>query len=58
MAKTWNEKVWKQARSSILGRTAKPKEIAEVLLFLASERMSFITGQTLIVDGGYTISGK
>lgn len=58
MSKTWNEKVWRQAKSSLLGRIADPKEIAEVLLFLASDRASFVTGQTIIVDGGYTISGK
>lgn len=58
ISKSWNERVWKQAKSSLLGRTAKPEEIAEVLLFLASDRASFITGQTIIVDGGYTISGK
>ncbi len=58
MAKTWNERVWAQARSSLMGRTAKPEEIAEVLLFLASDKASFITGQTIVVDGGYSISGK
>ena len=58
MSKTWTERVWQQARSSLLGRTAKPNEIAEVLLFLASDKASFITGQTILVDGGYTIFGK
>jgi NAD(P)-dependent dehydrogenase (short-subunit alcohol dehydrogenase family) len=58
MAKTWNETVWNQARSSLMGRPAKPEEIAEALLFLVSDEASFITGQTLIVDGGYEISGK
>jgi enoyl-[acyl-carrier-protein] reductase (NADH) len=32
-----------------------PEEIASAVLFLASEEASFITGQTLIVDGGLTI---
>lgn len=58
MAKTWNDTVWKQAKSALVGRVGKPEEIAEVLLFLASDKASFITGQTIIVDGGYTISGK
>jgi len=58
MAKTWNETVWTQARSSLLGRPAKPEEIARALLFLASDDASFITGQTIVVDGGYEISGK
>ena len=58
MAKTWNEVVWEQAKSALVGRVGKPEEIAEVLLFLASDRASFITGQTIIVDGGYTIAGK
>ena len=38
-----------------LGRLAEPKEIAEVAVFLASETASYITGQTLFVDGGYTV---
>ncbi len=37
-----------------LGRFARPEEIAEAVLFLASEEASFITGAALPVDGGYT----
>jgi 3-oxoacyl-[acyl-carrier protein] reductase len=35
-----------------MGRLAKPEDIAGAVLFLASERASFITGQCLRVDGG------
>jgi NAD(P)-dependent dehydrogenase (short-subunit alcohol dehydrogenase family) len=35
-----------------LGRIAEPREVAEAVCFLASPRASFITGATLIVDGG------
>ncbi len=58
MAKTWSEKVWAQVKQSLMNRVAQPEEIAEAVCFLASEKASFITGQTLLVDGGYSIAGK
>jgi len=37
-----------------LRRIGRPRDVAEAVLFLASPRSAFITGQTLIVDGGLT----
>lgn len=38
-----------------LKRTGKPEEVAEAVLFLASQRAGYITGQVLPVDGGLTM---
>lgn len=38
-----------------LGRMGKPEDIAQGVLFLASDRSAFITGQTLKIDGGLVI---
>jgi len=38
----------------LLGRVGDPEEIANSILFLASDEASFITGENLMVDGGYT----
>ena len=40
-----------------LGRLGAPDDIAQAIAFLASPAASWITGQTLAVDGGYTVSG-
>jgi NAD(P)-dependent dehydrogenase (short-subunit alcohol dehydrogenase family) len=37
-----------------LGRLGVPREIADAIVFLASEESSFMTGSELVVDGGYT----
>jgi len=39
-----------------LGRVGRPEDIAQSILFLASDEASWITGTTLVVDGGATIS--
>ncbi|GMA61242.1 glucose 1-dehydrogenase [Alicyclobacillus fastidiosus] len=44
-----------QDLSHLLGRTATPDEIASVAVFLASDEASFITGQSIPVEGGATI---
>lgn len=45
----------KIAESISLGRTGKPEDIAKTALFLASDNASYITGQTICVDGGLTM---
>jgi NAD(P)-dependent dehydrogenase (short-subunit alcohol dehydrogenase family) len=46
--------VTEQAALHLLGRYGRPEEVANAILFLASDEASFITGTALMVDGGYT----
>lgn len=47
------EQIYEQwAAETPVKRLAEPKEVADAILWLASERASYITGQTVLVDGG------
>jgi len=46
-------KVWLE--NTPMGRLAEPSEIAPAAVYLASDASSFVTGHTLVVDGGYTV---
>jgi NAD(P)-dependent dehydrogenase (short-subunit alcohol dehydrogenase family) len=37
-----------------MGRLGRPEEIADAIVFIASDKASFITGHILNVDGGHT----
>ena len=37
-----------------IGRTGRPEEIADAVIWLCSDKASFVTGHALLVDGGYT----
>jgi 3-oxoacyl-[acyl-carrier protein] reductase len=53
MGKSMGAEVIQRLRDeAFLKRTGKPEEIADTVLFLLSERSSFITGQTFVADGG------
>jgi 3-oxoacyl-[acyl-carrier protein] reductase len=52
VSKMPKEKVEAIIKSSSLGRIGKPEEVARAVLFLASEHSDYITGQTIVVDGG------
>jgi len=54
---------WKAAKLDmtatgiLLGRAGTPEEVANAILFFVSDAASYITGQTLLVDGGMPMSG-
>jgi len=53
--KSMSPKIQRQINNILLKRMANPREIAEVILFLASDKSNYITGQTIAVDGGFSI---
>lgn len=52
----YSPEVWEQQKKVIaLRRFGTGREVAEAVRFLASDRSAYITGQTLIVDGGFSL---
>ena len=51
-ARVPREKVEAIVKQTALGRIGRPEEVAHAVLFLASEGSDYITGQTIVVDGG------
>jgi NAD(P)-dependent dehydrogenase (short-subunit alcohol dehydrogenase family) len=47
--------IWENAgaQGTPMGRVGRPEEIAAVIAFLASDESSFVTGATIVADGGY-----
>jgi NAD(P)-dependent dehydrogenase (short-subunit alcohol dehydrogenase family) len=59
----YSEAIWgneeiklERLKRTCLGRLGSPEEIANVVLFLASDKAGYITGTTIIVDGGKLVS--
>ena len=53
--KTGNKELYEQTKRAIpLGRWGQPQDIANLVAFLVSDKSSFITGQCIVSDGGYT----
>ena len=46
----------KYIENTPLGRMARPSDISSCLIFLASDDSSYITGQSILIDGGFSIS--
>ena len=60
---SWDKKIQNDKKNTLkiiketvpMNRFGKPDEIADSAVFLCSERAKFITGATLVVDGGQTL---
>lgn len=59
MSKDWSEQSWLDAKeNNLYKRPANPDEIARHIMFMISEDSSYMTGQTILVDGGFSIYKK
>ena len=54
MTKKWSDDDYKRAVQNIpLKRFGKPEEVAQVVLFLASDLSNYITGESININGGF-----
>jgi 3-oxoacyl-[acyl-carrier protein] reductase len=49
------EEIARVAEQTALGRLARPEEVAELAFWLGSEKNTYVTGQMVVVDGGFVI---
>jgi 3-oxoacyl-[acyl-carrier protein] reductase len=57
--KEWSEETIQRINTGTLAqRMGNPEEVAELVLFLASEKSTYINGTDILIDGGYSIKGK
>jgi NAD(P)-dependent dehydrogenase (short-subunit alcohol dehydrogenase family) len=53
----WKDDEARAAEGTLLGRIGEPADIAGAVAFLAGDAASWITGETLVVDGGQLVGG-
>ena len=52
---TWSDRIKNQVDNILLKRMCSPEEVAKLVLFLSSSSNEYITGQTINIDGGFSI---
>jgi len=58
MTAAWTEEIFTAvARHNALKRVAEPEDVGDVAVWLCTDEARFVTGQSILVDGGYNIVG-